>query len=156
MEEVKSILTHYGFADSELVDYVDHSHHPDMWSHTFKVQDKRYVLVEVESVGVDLQDDEYSRLADDLSILRENLKLVTPRLEQLHTNTNQFGIGIDGHKGVIDQNEIEEYSNTYDEAQASSYFPPKTEDELPKYDKKEYKNPNGLDTGTTWVLFELI
>jgi AMMECR1 domain-containing protein len=155
MEEVKNILTHYGLSDSGLVNYADHSHDPDMWSHTFEIDDKQYVLLEVESIGEDLQDDEYSRLKEDLGISRENMRLVMPKLEQMKTNGNQAGKGIDGHHEVINQDDFIEYSKAYDEAQASKYFPPISPEELPKFEGKTYKNPNQLDTETTWVLFEL-
>lgn len=115
---------------------------------------KKYLLVEVETVADDLQDNEYNRLTEDLSVSKSNMKLVVPKLEQMQTNNNQAGIGIDGHSKVIDQDEFNEYSKSYDEAQASQYFPPIPSEDLPKFEGKEYKNPNGLNSETTWVLFE--
>lgn len=129
MEEVERILRHYDLGDQEMLNYESHSHDPDMWSHTFEVNNKKYLLVEVEAVDDDLQAEEYERLEDDLHIKRGVLKLVTPKLEQIHTMNNRGGIGIDGHSGVINADDRE---------------------------LKKYKNPYGLRSETAWVLFELV
>ena len=154
MEEIQSILKFYNLG-ARLSNYAAHSHDPDMWSHTFEMDGKRYVLVEVEAIGNGLQDHEYSRLEEDLNISRESMKLVMPKLEQMQTNNNQAGIGIDGHDEVINQDEVVEYITSNDDAQASQYFPPITHEDLPEFQRKAYKNPNGLRTETTWVLFKL-
>ncbi|HKX72771.1 MAG TPA: hypothetical protein VJM32_02040 [Candidatus Saccharimonadales bacterium] len=154
-QQAKVILRHYGLDDSEALDYAVHSHGPDMWSHTFKLRGKAYVLVEVEAVNDDLESDEYARIKEDLDISKENMTLVLPEFEQMRTTANQAGVGIDGHRRVADQEEVEERQKVYDEAVASRYFPPMPQDELPNSESKLYKNPNGLDTETTWVLFEL-
>lgn len=155
MEELTKILKHYDIGDSKLIDYKDHSYDPDMWSHTFKANDLSYVLVEVEVVNDDLQDDEYNRLEEDLGIARTKLKLVMPRLEEMQTLHNKSGIGVDGHRGILNLNDAMELWGSQEKAQASRYFPPVSEDEMPDLKLKEYKNPDGLSSDTTWVLFEL-
>lgn len=155
MEEITKILKYYDIVEAELSDFASHSHDPDMWSYTFQVNGNRYVLVEVEAVGNDLQDDEYSRLQEDLGIARVNMKLVMPRLEQMQTVSNQAGIGIDGHKTITNVDDFKRYQDARKEAQDSRYFPPVMNEELPKDGPVERRNPNNLNTNTTWVLFKL-
>ena len=155
MEEINKILQHYRIGDTELIDYKAHSHDPDMWSHTFTANDKNYLVVEVEALNDDLQDEEYSRIEDDLGISKARMKLVLPKLQQIQTVNNRAGIGVDGHKTFIDADEAKELWEAQTKAQASRYFPPVTDNELPDWNPKKYKNPDALDTDTTWVLFEL-
>lgn len=128
IEVTKTILAFYSLSGSGLEDYKHNAHDPDMWSSIFSIDDKRYLLVELEAVSADLQEEEYSRIEDDLNTARNQLKLISPKLEQLHTTNNQAGIGIDGHKAVIDADD-----STHN----------------------QYKNPNELDTDTVFVLFEV-
>lgn len=134
-EELRLVLRNYDLPLTESVKQQSHS--PDMLSYAFSVQGKDYVLVEVEWVGSDLQEEEYKRLSEDLGLDKKALKLILPRLEQMYTTTNQAGLGIDGHQKIIDLYEVEELDQ---------------DEQLPG----EYKNPNLIDSDTTFVLFEVV
>ena len=155
MEEVKQILQHYELGDQEVLNYEGHSHDPDMWSDTFKVGGKKYLFVEVEAVGDDLLDEEYERLEADFDIKRTDLKLIVPKHEQMHTVSNQVGIGIDGHRVIINADDAAELHAAQEKARAKRYFPLVSDEELPSWELKKYKNPYGLHSDTTWVLFEI-
>lgn|GEM_PF-6410891 len=148
MEEIKKVLQHYNVDATAIKDYVYHSAN---WLHVFSIGAKGYILVETETLGSDLTEDEYARVG----IPKERLKLVLPKLEQMHTANNLAGIGIDGHRRIINADEWNEYTAAVEKAQKEHYFPPLTEDQLPKFSGKPYKNPNGLNTGTSWVLYEI-
>lgn len=128
VELTRAILSLYSLDSSEVEGYKQHPHDPDMWSSTFSIDGKEYLLVELEAVNADLQEEEYSRIEDDLSITKSQLKLIPPTLEQLNTIDNLAGIGINGHKALIDADD-------------------------PTH--KKYRNPIQLDTDTVFVLFEV-
>jgi hypothetical protein len=154
MEEVKQILHHYNLGDQRVLNYESHSHDPDMWSHTFEAKNKKYILVEVEAVDDNLRDEEYERLETDLHIRRANLKLITPKLEQMHTMNNRAGIGIDGYGEIISADDAKDLHEAQEVA-AKQYFPP-TPEELLNPELKKYRNPHDLHSETTWILFELL
>jgi hypothetical protein len=132
-EELRLVLKNYELPAIE--DVHQRTHGPDLRSYAFSVQGRDYLLVELEMVGADLQDKEYTRLQEAFGLDRQAFKLVLPRLEQMHTTTNQEGLGIDGHGKIEDFNEDEDLDGVIAPAQ--------------------YKNPNLIDSGTTFVLFEL-
>lgn len=155
MEEVKQILHHYDLADQEMLTCEHYSHDPDMWSHTFKVNNKKYILVEVEAVDGNLTDEEHERLEADLHIKRTDLKLIMPKLEQVCTTSNRGGVGIDGHRIVINADDAKGLHEAQQKAEVKRYFPPASPEELPNSELKKYKNPYHLHSETTWVLFEV-
>lgn len=155
MEQVKQILRYYDLGGQDVLNYESHSHDPDMWSDTFEVDGKKYLLVEVEAISDDLSDEEYDRLEDDLGIKRTDLKLIMPKLEQMHTVNNRAGIGIDGHRALINAEDATKLHAVQEEARAKRYFPPVSDEELPNWELKKYKNPYGLHSDITWVLFEI-
>lgn len=79
-----------------------------------------------------------------------------PKLEQMHTVDNRAGIGIDGHRVVMNADDLAESREAQEKANANRYFPPVSPKELPNQKFKKYKNSYNLQSETTWVLFELL
>lgn len=124
MEQIKQVLRHYDLGDQAVLNYASHSHDPDMWSHTFEIKNKKYVLAEVQAGNDDLRDDEYERLEADLHTKRTDLKLITPRLEQndLHSDTTWvlFEIQAKGTSSLLTQDEAQKVA--WGETLRKDYF----------------------------------
>ena len=102
-------------------------------------------MVDVESLGNDYSEDEYSRLNQDLGLPKETLKLVKPRLEQMRTVNNHADMSVDDHMTIINADDADKL----EEAQEESHF------QTPALNLKKYSNPNQLDMESTWLLFEI-